>query len=267
MKIVDCFMFYNELDMLKFRLEYLYDTVDHFVLVEMYKTHSGNLKPYYFNDNKKLFEKYLDKIIHVMVDHDYVPVREFKLKFGLKNKDPITPNIMREMYHRNQILSGINRLALNDNDIVIINDLDEIPDRDTLSQLKISGLDGIYSLNQDMYYYNLNCKVQEKWTNAHIMQFVNVKYSRSIQLIHAANLPCLNKPGGWHFSYFGNVDFIKNKLNNFCHAGEEKIERVTKEQIENAIKTNSDLFGSSKFISIPMEENTYLPENYEMLKF
>jgi len=266
MKIVDCFIFYNELDMLKFRLEYLYDAVDHFVLVEMYKTHSGNLKPYYFNDNKKLFEKYLDKIVHVMVDHDYIPPLETNRKFGLK-KPKVTPNTMREMYHRNQIRSGIDRLVLNDNDIVIISDLDEIPDRNTLKDITLTGLDRIYSLNQDMYYYNLNCKVQEKWTNAHIMQFINVRYSTSIQLIHAGKFPTLNKPGGWHFSYFGNVDFIKNKLNNFCHAGEERIERVTKEQIENAIKTNSDLFGSSKFILVPIEENTYLPENYEMLKF
>ena len=33
-KIIDCFMFYNELDMLKFRLDYLYDTVHKFILVE-----------------------------------------------------------------------------------------------------------------------------------------------------------------------------------------------------------------------------------------
>jgi hypothetical protein len=266
MKIVDCFIFYNELDMLKFRLEYLYDTVDHFVLVEMYKTHSGNLKPYYFNDNKDKFAKYLDKIVHVMVDTDYVPVVQPKLKFGLK-KPKLKPNIQREMYHRNYIRSGLDKLVLNDNDIVIISDLDEIPDRNTLKELKNTGLDGIYSLSQDMYYYNLNCKLQEKWSHSKIIQWINVKYSTSIQLIRAGTFPYLNRPGGWHFSYFGNVDFIKNKLNNFCHAGEDEIERVTKGDILNAIKNNSDLFGSSKFISIPIEDNTYLPENYEMLKF
>ena len=34
MKIVDCFIFYNELDMLEFRLKELNDIVDYFVLVE-----------------------------------------------------------------------------------------------------------------------------------------------------------------------------------------------------------------------------------------
>jgi beta-1,4-mannosyl-glycoprotein beta-1,4-N-acetylglucosaminyltransferase len=37
-KIVDCFIFHNELDMLKFRLKELYDVVDYFVLVESTKT-------------------------------------------------------------------------------------------------------------------------------------------------------------------------------------------------------------------------------------
>jgi len=266
MKIVDCFIFYNELDMLNFRLEYLYDTVDHFVLVEMYKTHSGNPKPYYFNENKNRFAKYLDKIVHVMVDTDYIPLLESKLKFGIK-KFNLSNNILREQYHRNQIRTGIDRLTLNDNDIVIVSDLDEIPDRNTLNELKISGLNGIYYLNQDMYYYNLNCKLQQPWTHAKIMQYLHLKHSTSIQLLRVHTFTPLNKPGGWHFSYFGNVDFIKNKLKNFCHAGEKAIENVTQEKIVEAIKSNSDLFTSSKFITIPIEENTYLPENYEMLKF
>lgn len=268
MKIVDCFIFYNELDMLKFRLEYLYDTVDHFVLVEMYKTHSGNLKPYYFNENKDKFAKYLDKIVHIMVDNDYVQHVQSNLKFGLKKKISTTSsNIQREMHHRNCIDRGLNKLVLNDTDIVIISDLDEIPDRNTLKEIKISGLDEIYCLNQDLYYYNLTCKMKEKWNQSRIMQWINVKYSTCIQALRINQYPPLNKPGGWHFSYFGNVDFIKNKLKNFCHAGEDIIERVTEEKILDALKNNSDLFGHNSFITIPIEENTYLPENYEMLNF
>jgi beta-1,4-mannosyl-glycoprotein beta-1,4-N-acetylglucosaminyltransferase len=39
--LIDCFTFFNELDMLECRLEYLYDKVDQFVLVEADITHSG----------------------------------------------------------------------------------------------------------------------------------------------------------------------------------------------------------------------------------
>lgn len=44
-KIVDAFPFYNELDMLEFRLKELWDTVDHFVLVEATVSYVGNPKP------------------------------------------------------------------------------------------------------------------------------------------------------------------------------------------------------------------------------
>ena len=66
MKIVDCFIFYNELKMLKFRLKYLYNYVDHFVLVESTKTFTGTPKPLFFQNNKHEFLEYLDKIIHVV---------------------------------------------------------------------------------------------------------------------------------------------------------------------------------------------------------
>ena len=39
--IVDCFTFYNELDILKKRLKYLSPVVDKFVLVESTYTHRG----------------------------------------------------------------------------------------------------------------------------------------------------------------------------------------------------------------------------------
>ena len=66
--IYDCFTFYNELDMLNFRFDYLYDVVDYFVLVEANYTHKGNRKKLFYGDNKELFKKYEKKIIHIIVD-------------------------------------------------------------------------------------------------------------------------------------------------------------------------------------------------------
>ena len=41
MKIIDSFLFHNEFDMLKLRLEYLRDSVDYFVISECNYTFSG----------------------------------------------------------------------------------------------------------------------------------------------------------------------------------------------------------------------------------
>ena len=47
--IIDTILFYNELDMLEFRLMELDSVVDKFVIVEATKTFSGNKKPLYFD--------------------------------------------------------------------------------------------------------------------------------------------------------------------------------------------------------------------------
>ena len=66
--IYDCFTFFNEFDLLEIRLNELDSVVDKFVLVEATKTFSGKDKPLYFNENKNKFNKFLNKIIHVIVD-------------------------------------------------------------------------------------------------------------------------------------------------------------------------------------------------------
>ena len=67
MKIYDCFMFYNEIDILKIRMDILYNYVDFFVIVEANKTLRGNEKPYFFEQNKVKFSAYEDKIIHLHI--------------------------------------------------------------------------------------------------------------------------------------------------------------------------------------------------------
>jgi len=41
MKIIDCFTFYNEIDLLYYRLSILYEHVDYFIIVEANQTFSG----------------------------------------------------------------------------------------------------------------------------------------------------------------------------------------------------------------------------------
>jgi beta-1,4-mannosyl-glycoprotein beta-1,4-N-acetylglucosaminyltransferase len=94
MQIIDCFTFFNELKMLELRLTELNDVVDYFVLVESTKTFSNNDKQLFYKENKHLFEKFNDKIIHIIVD-------EF----------PEGDNWSREVYQRNAIQRGLNLIG------------------------------------------------------------------------------------------------------------------------------------------------------------
>lgn len=259
MKIVDCFIFYNELDMLLYRLDTLFNYVDYFVLVESKYTFSGKEKTLYYNENKNLFEEYNSKIIHIIVD-------DFPYKF---------PNIDysknqqwdNEYYQRNSIKNGINQLQLDDNDVIIVSDLDEIPDYNLLSCIKNNTfiVNYIYSLEQDFYYYNLNSRMLQKWSLSKILSYKTYKdLSLQIDDIRRFNCKPIHK-GGWHLSYFGDKHFIQNKIQHFAHQEYNNSNFTNLNTIETRIKNQIDLFGRSNesINKISVNDNNYLPHNYE----
>ena len=120
MKIVDSFIFYNELKMLNYRLSVLYPIVDHIIIVEATKTFSGKPKQLYFQENRDKFAPFLDKIIHV-IDDELIDSSNFG-----NGVDSWT----NEAHQRNYINKGVEKLNLNDDDLLMISDCDEIPDID-----------------------------------------------------------------------------------------------------------------------------------------
>ena len=68
--VLDTFIFYNELEMLEFRLTELDPVVDRFVICESKLTFAGNVKPLYFQNNKARFKKWLPKINHVIIENE-----------------------------------------------------------------------------------------------------------------------------------------------------------------------------------------------------
>ena len=56
-KLFDCFVFFNELDILEIRLNTLDPLVDYFVLVESTHTFTGQDKPLHFEPNKTPFAR------------------------------------------------------------------------------------------------------------------------------------------------------------------------------------------------------------------
>lgn len=153
--IVDSFIFSNELGMLELRLEILADTVDRFVLVEADRTFSGNPKPLVFEENKDRFDKFLDRIEHIVVDDM-----------------PNNPNPwVKEIHQRNAVRRGFG--GLRDNDIVMVSDVDEIPDVERI-EAQIPNED-IHALTQAFYYYYFNlrkaCGARPMWACSRTGQF------------------------------------------------------------------------------------------------
>jgi beta-1,4-mannosyl-glycoprotein beta-1,4-N-acetylglucosaminyltransferase len=260
-KIVDCFIFYNELNMLAYRLHALNSVVDHFVIVEARQTFIGASKPLYFGENKHepRFAQYADKIIHVVVDLPYQGNIDISQNQQWAN----------EHFQRNCISRGIDELTsrLNERDIIIVADVDEVPDPTTLAKIKEEcvSLNKVMSLEQDFYYYNLKCKHNAKWHSCKALTFkaykdMNASFEtiRHLQCEKIAN-------GGWHMSYFGDAKFIKNKVENFSHQ-EHNLKHITDvEEIQKKIDEGIDLYmrPGETFEHIAICNNNYLPPDYQ----
>ena len=243
--IVDCFTFYNELDMLEYRLTVL-DKVDKFIIVEARQTHSGADKELFFEKNKLRYQKWSDKIVHIIVD-----------KFP-ETKD----SWVREQYQRNDIQRGLNTLSLDDRDTIIISDVDEIVNPACLTRQ----YNGIYALKQDAYYYNLTCLTTTNWTHAKILNWGTYKLIGSPQVCRlGCRVSGLIEHGGWHLSFFGNTEFIRNKLQNFAHTEYSGEQFTNTRNIEDSITNCKDLNCGRPFTRVPLQDNKNLPPQHEVL--
>ena len=68
-------------------------------------------------------------------------------------------------------------------------------------------------------------------------------------------------------SYFGDIEFIKNKVKNFSHQEYNNEYILNDDRIKKQIQNNDDLFGRSYSINyIEIKDNPYLPHKYEEFK-
>jgi len=257
-KIIDCFTFYNEMDLLTYRLNILSDVVDYFVIVESTHTHVGKEKMLFFNENKDLFKKFNEKIIHIIVD-DF-PYQHPNI--NIHNSE----QWINEAFQRDQIKRGLDRLELNNEDVITITDLDEIPDPNTLLKIKNNETTvDINILKMDLYYYNLNTKLQLEWHHAKIVTFQKFnELSISCTSIRFYDNCKIIDNGGWHLSYFGDSKFIKNKIEQFSHQEYNNDDYTNIEKIEQRVNNFSDLYDrniDNKKLST--KDNYYLPSEYE----
>src|SRR5690349_9882068 len=122
MKIIDCFTFFNELDLLEFRLKLLDSHVDHFVMAESNITHSGQPKPFYFEENRERFQPWLHKIL-------YIPLHQSAEGLVFNSETSYNPQSSAwklENGQRNALTAAAKLTS--DDDLVLLSDLDEIPD-------------------------------------------------------------------------------------------------------------------------------------------
>jgi hypothetical protein len=213
MKIYDCFTFYNELELLDLRLAELYDHVDKFVIVESTKTFQGNDKSLFLKLNWNRYIKYHDKIVHVVVDDS-----------------PCSANAWdNEAFQRDAIMRGL--VTAEPEDICIIGDVDEILRPKIVDDLRTSTA-GMMGFRVPYFNFKFNYMLindpesYSVWTTACRFKVLHSPNSFRSSRFDLNGLPMNYKDeyiqmyehAGWHFTYLGDKEFIRNKIRSFSHA-------------------------------------------------
>ena len=230
MNIYDCFMYFDEDLLLDLRLNTLDKYVKKFVITEATYAHNGSKKELKFDISK--FKKFKDKISYHVVDEQPKNILglidgESKEKRGEKL---ILNGMARDYFQRENLIKGLSDIL--DDDIVLISDLDEIPNLQNINLFEIKN--NTYIFEQAIFYYKLNLIYDEfVWHGTRGIKYKNFISPQWLRNIKGKNYPkwrldtffskkkysnlIFIKNGGWHFTCLKTPEQLQKKLLNFAH--------------------------------------------------
>lgn len=247
-QLLDVFLFYNELDLLKARLEYLGPIVDYFVISEANVDFSGREKDFLLSKDLIKALPFGEKVVY---HREYLDLQSISWLFKkLKYRNRKNRFLWKiQDVQRNSTLKPLKKF--NASDIIIFSDLDEFPSETAIDEgiRLLQAYEEIkkphaYSLDQTFYYYNLNnAAPEDKFYGSVITTLENLRSylphkfrSDKNDLRHIAK-------GGWHFSYFMDEEKILNKI--YAISDVENLsayKNITTAEIQQKIIAGSDLY-------------------------
>ena len=279
MRIIDCFMYYDEDLILDIRLNVLNKFVEKFIICEASFNHNGTKREFNFDIEK--FSKFKDKII-------YLPLRDQPKNIktinnsdsqDIKNSKTLDNALIRENFQRNYLFNGIKKF--DDEDLIIISDLDEIPNLENFTyDAKIT------FFKQKMFYYKLNLihknfvwygsKISKKKDLISPQWLRNIKSKKyplwRLDTIFSNtkynNINFIND-GGWHFTNVKSPEKIDHKMKNFLHHLEYEESGLNADDVKKIIEQKKVFYDHSADkrekkwnaqINLSRESDNFLPD-------
>jgi len=252
MKVYDCTTFSGENSVLEIRLNELDSVVDKFIIVEARKTHSGRDKPLYFEQCEARYDRFIHKIHYIVLD-----------------SFPSTDPWFCENYQRNAIMRGLE--TVQDDDLVMISDLDEIPRASLVKSLIPELCPLVFEQRHSMIYLNRITQKPEdgQWCGTSVVTGEYLKTHSPQNIRDSKNGFIKIKNGGHHYCYVGGIERVLTKIKSLCHTEYAHL-ADDKEKILEHIKNNTDILGRSggltKRIEIDDSFPQYVRDNQERFK-
>lgn len=274
--VYDCIPFFNELDILRLRLNILDPYVDRFIIEEATVTFSGEPKELCFEKNKEMFAPFLHKITYLVVEDS--------------PKEATTHE--RDKFQKNRLAEGLEEAG--DEDVILMSDVDEIPNPKVLEAiLKEFDPGKVYHLAQRMFYCYLNMEevsgkllsitgefpgaAHKKWLGTKIFSKRNIPKTGIIDIREVSPLDERSvriEDGGWHFGYMGGSgekDVSKRigvKVQAAAH--QEYSNQDTLAEAASRLVLGQDMFGrDAEFVRVEIDESypEYLRKHREEYEY
>lgn len=293
--IIDTFIFNNEIDILKARLDYLKNHVDIFLIVESNTTFTGIKKNFilnkFINNNYKhlrsrifVYENFKEVKDLSDIFSDWFPFsinsNAAKKIIDLNKKTSLNKSIaLNETYQRELISIAINKFTINKDNIIILSDVDEIPNEAFIKEIKNINSNTLNYAQMNQYYYSMHYQSREKWIGSVALRQILIEefsiYYLRFMIKHFEKFDIKHKiirNSGWHFTSFGDQEMIKNKISSWGHWEfntflNRKLLNYRLNRCFDIFGRNKKIFYSKNIYSIPNEIKKHFLKRQYLNKF
>jgi beta-1,4-mannosyl-glycoprotein beta-1,4-N-acetylglucosaminyltransferase len=236
-------MINHELATLDWRIHEFDAVVDDFVVVESVRTHSGNPREFLRPELDPRFASFAGRLHVTVID-----------------APPEGPDAwIRERSQREAIWTrGVSAISNDDDDLVIISDVDEVPFPEVVDRLARSDFE--VPLRGQPHWFNFDWDTYlGPWPHASMLFYPAGVLRRLCDAGLSAEIGSCSVPGseimelvGWHASWFGPDEMLLDELASYSHARDVKDRLAAAEGAEGIRRRRSsglDMYGERQKLS------------------
>ncbi|XP_059447855.1 uncharacterized protein LOC132179205 isoform X1 [Corylus avellana] len=225
-RVFDAVLYSNEKEILEIRWKELYPYVTQFVILESNSTFTGLPKPLFFASHRK--------------DFKFVEPRLTYGTIGGRSKRGENPFI-EEAYQRVALDLLLKKAGIEDDDLLIMSDVDEIPSRHTINLLRwCDDIPPVLHLQLKNYLYSFEFHVDDSSWRASVHRYETGKTTYA----HYRQTDDLLADAGWHCSFcFRRISEFIFKMKAYSHYDRVRFSHyLNRDRVQRVICEGADLF-------------------------
>lgn len=225
-RVFDAVLYSNEKEILEIRWKELYPYVTQFVLLESNSTFTGLPKPLFFASHRDDF-----KFVEPRLTYGNIAGR-FK-----KGENPF----IEEAYQRVALDLLLKKAGIEDDDLLIMSDVDEIPSRHTINLLRwCDDIPPVLHLQLKNYLYSFEFHVDDSSWRASVHRYQEGK----TRYAHYRQTDDLLADAGWHCSFcFRRISEFIFKMKAYSHYDRVRFSHyLNPQRVQRVICKGADLF-------------------------